>query len=130
MSWSDANDPGWEELDDSGELEPARWPLAPTGVLLPREKWLWFQQLWTDVCSLRDRYRGDLPIRSGWWRTSSTSRRSPRSPHGSTATTAENGTTPRASSRSCTRSSAWPHYCMTAASHFSLTATGLRSRAT
>ena len=67
MSWSDANDPGWEELDDSGELEPARWPLAPTGVLLPREKWLWFQQLWTDVCSLRDRYRGDLPIRSGWW---------------------------------------------------------------
>ena len=78
MSWSDANDPGWEELDDSGELEPARWPLAPTGVLLPREKWLWFQQLWTDVCSLRDRYRGDLPIRSGWWRTSSTSRRSSR----------------------------------------------------
>ena len=32
MSWSDANDPGWEELDDSGELEPARWPLAPTGT--------------------------------------------------------------------------------------------------
>ena len=35
MSWSDANDPGWEELDDTGELEAARWPLAPTGVLLP-----------------------------------------------------------------------------------------------
>jgi hypothetical protein len=26
---------------------------------------MWFEQLWTDVCTLRERYR--LPIRSGWW---------------------------------------------------------------
>ena len=26
---------------------------------------MWFEQLWTDVCSLRDRYR--LAVRSGWW---------------------------------------------------------------
>ena len=34
--------------------------------LYPRERWLWFEQLWTDVCGLRERYR--LPIRSGWWK--------------------------------------------------------------
>jgi hypothetical protein len=26
---------------------------------------MWFEQLWSDVCMLRDRYR--LPVRSGWW---------------------------------------------------------------
>lgn len=31
----------------------------------PRERWIWFEQLWTDVCMLHDRYR--LPVRSGWW---------------------------------------------------------------
>ena len=33
--------------------------------LLPRERWLWWEQLWADVCSLRVRYH--LPVRSGWW---------------------------------------------------------------
>lgn len=41
-----------------------RWPLAPTH-LLPRERWLWWEQLWSDVCALRVCYR--LAIRSGWW---------------------------------------------------------------
>ena len=33
--------------------------------LEPRVAWLWFQQLWMDVCVLRERYR--LMVRSGWW---------------------------------------------------------------
>lgn len=41
-----------------------RWPLTWQG-LYPRERWLWFEQLWSDACMLRDRYR--LTIRSGWW---------------------------------------------------------------
>jgi len=38
--------------------------MSPTG-LYPRERWLWFEQLWSDVCMLRGRYR--LAVRSGWW---------------------------------------------------------------
>ena len=30
-----------------------------------REPCPWFEQLWTDVCALRIRYR--LPLRAGWW---------------------------------------------------------------
>jgi hypothetical protein len=41
-----------------------RWPLDWRG-LYPRERWLWFEQLWSDVCMLRDRYR--LALRAGWW---------------------------------------------------------------
>jgi hypothetical protein len=41
-----------------------RWPLASTN-LLPRERWRWWEQLWTDAARLRSRYR--LPLRSGWW---------------------------------------------------------------
>jgi hypothetical protein len=26
---------------------------------------MWFEQLWSDVCMLRERYR--LAVRSGWW---------------------------------------------------------------
>ena len=33
--------------------------------LYPRERWMWFEQLWYDVCELRARYR--LTVRSGWW---------------------------------------------------------------
>ena len=51
-------DDGW------GEEDGARWPMTWRG-LYPRERWLWFERLWTDVCSLRERYR--LAIRSGWW---------------------------------------------------------------
>jgi hypothetical protein len=41
-----------------------RWPLTWRG-LLPRERWLWFERLWSDACALRERYR--LALRSEWW---------------------------------------------------------------
>jgi hypothetical protein len=50
--------------DDWHEADGRRWPLGWRG-LYPRERWMWFEQLWTDVCALRERYR--LPVRSGWW---------------------------------------------------------------
>jgi hypothetical protein len=46
------------------EQEGARWPLTWRG-LYPRERRLWFERLWDDVCALRERYR--LSVRSGWW---------------------------------------------------------------
>jgi hypothetical protein len=65
MSWHDSSD---ENFDHNGEpwdeTEPRRWPLAWHG-LYPRERWMWFEQLWQDVCGLRARYR--LSVRSGWW---------------------------------------------------------------
>jgi hypothetical protein len=48
-----------DPLDDGG-----RWPLDWRD-LYPRERWLWFEQLWADACGLRERY--GLPLRSGWW---------------------------------------------------------------
>ena len=45
-------------------LEGGRWPLDWRS-LYPRERWLWWEQLWMDVCALRERYR--LAVRSGWW---------------------------------------------------------------
>jgi hypothetical protein len=38
--------------------------LAPND-LLPRERWLWWEQLWSDVVALGDRYR--LRPCNGWW---------------------------------------------------------------
>jgi hypothetical protein len=55
------DDWGGEDLDPD---EAVRWPLTWRS-LYPRERWLWFERLWTDVGKLRDRYR--LSIRSGWW---------------------------------------------------------------
>ena len=51
----------WPEDVDAGR---DRWPMTPND-LLPRERWLWWEQLWSDVCALRVRYR--LGVRSGWW---------------------------------------------------------------
>lgn len=54
--------------DDDDELAidaPPSWPLSWRAGLLPRERWRWFDQLWSDACMLRERYR--LPLRSGWW---------------------------------------------------------------
>ena len=45
-------------------LERENGPLT-WRVLEPRAAWLWFEQLWADVCLLRERYR--LAVRSGWW---------------------------------------------------------------
>ena len=66
MSWSEPGDGHWDDPGDGGadEFEGGRWPLNWVG-LYPRERWLWFEQLWSDVCMLRERYR--LPLRSGWW---------------------------------------------------------------
>jgi len=69
VTWWDA-DPeprddhgGDDRLDEWEELAP-RWPLSWHG-LYPHERWLWFEQLWNDVCMLRERYR--LSVRSRWW---------------------------------------------------------------
>jgi hypothetical protein len=58
---------GWQERYE--ELDPrfgarTRWPLDARG-LVPRETRVWYEQLWTDACMLRERYR--LGLRSGWW---------------------------------------------------------------
>jgi hypothetical protein len=71
MSSAESSDEGWDETGDGSsgpdgdwDAEQARWPLDWRG-LYPRERWLWFEQLWSDVRMLRDRYR--LSVRSGWW---------------------------------------------------------------
>jgi hypothetical protein len=58
---------GWRDPDDG--LDPrfgarTRWPLDARG-LVPRERRVWYEQLWTDACMLQGRYR--LALRSGWW---------------------------------------------------------------
>jgi hypothetical protein len=50
--------------DQDIDPDAGRWPLT-WHELYPRERWLWFEQLWADVCLLRERYR--LMVRSGWW---------------------------------------------------------------
>ena len=50
--------------DQDVDPDAGRWPLT-WRELYPRERWLWFEQLWSDVCMLRERYR--LMVRSGWW---------------------------------------------------------------
>jgi hypothetical protein len=61
-------DPDGDRWDDDrmypDEAVSLHWPLHWRG-LYPRERWVWFEQLWNEVCMLRDRYR--LAIRSGWW---------------------------------------------------------------
>ena len=52
------------EPDDLVDEDGQRWPLSWRG-LYPRERWLWFEQLWGDVGRLRERY--GLMVRSGWW---------------------------------------------------------------
>ncbi len=71
--WNEAQRDGarthpWNEAERDGaddwDAPRTRWPLGWRG-LYPRERWLWFNQLWCDVCMLRERY--GLPVRSGWW---------------------------------------------------------------
>jgi hypothetical protein len=65
MSWLEPEDERWEEPGgDFDDGEARRWPLDWQS-LYPRERWLWFEQLWTDACMLRERYR--VALRSGWW---------------------------------------------------------------
>ena len=74
MSWSDGEcnaDPGRAGRHGFGGSDgpraddgPQRWPLTWRG-LLARERWLWWEWLWNEVCDLRGRYR--LSVRSQWW---------------------------------------------------------------
>ena len=65
MSWPEFDDERHEgREDDRDRAASPRWPLDWRG-LYPRERWLWFEQLWCDVCMLRERYR--IAIRSEWW---------------------------------------------------------------
>jgi hypothetical protein len=54
-------------LDHDDEPCEQRWPMTPSH-LLPRERWLWWDQLWSDVIALGDRYR--IRPCSGWWENS------------------------------------------------------------
>jgi hypothetical protein len=76
MNWDSRDERPEEERDPIGRdeewlswEEPGanRWPLD-WRHLLPRERWLWFERLWSDVCLLRERYR--LPVRARWWEDS------------------------------------------------------------
>ena len=64
MNEYDSQDEAWDEEPWEDEAPTPRWPLHWYG-LYPRERRMWFEQLWGDVCMLRARYR--LAIRSGWW---------------------------------------------------------------
>jgi hypothetical protein len=54
----------WPDDESAFDPDERRWPLTPND-LLPRERWLWWEQLWSDVLALGDRYR--LRPCSGWW---------------------------------------------------------------
>jgi hypothetical protein len=55
----------WLEGEHDGlDLGERRWPLAPTD-LLPRERWPWWEQLWSDVLMLGNRYR--IQPGKDWW---------------------------------------------------------------
>jgi hypothetical protein len=54
----------WLEDEHDGCLADQRWPMAPAH-LLPRERWLWWQQLWSDVIALAERYR--IQLAKDWW---------------------------------------------------------------
>ena len=65
MSSLGPGDDRWDEPgDDFDDVESRSWPLDWRS-LYPRERWMWFEQLWTDACMLRERYR--LALRAGWW---------------------------------------------------------------
>lgn len=65
MTWSEPeSDAPQEPPDGWGEGDRHGWPLGWLG-LSPGERWIWFEQLWSDVCCLGERYR--LALRSGWW---------------------------------------------------------------
>src|SRR5205807_1810149 len=81
-SWEDGDGDGIERGEAAGDGEErfaprawapgeegemfgtasGRWPLDPRG-LRPRERWQWYEQVWSDACMLRERYR--LGLRAG-----------------------------------------------------------------
>ena len=57
MSWLEPDDGRWDDpRDDFDDASRRSWPLDWRS-LYPRERWMWFEQLWTDVAMLRERYR-------------------------------------------------------------------------
>jgi hypothetical protein len=56
----------WLE-DEEPCMAEQRWPMAPNH-LLPRERWLWWEQLWSDVITLARRYR--ISLAKDWWEDS------------------------------------------------------------
>jgi hypothetical protein len=56
----------WPDGDPDEPAERQRWPMAPAH-LLPRERWLWWEQVWSDVIALSERYR--LSPAKDWWET-------------------------------------------------------------
>jgi len=65
MSFPEFDDGHGPDPEEPWDDSPSgRWPLQ-WGGLYPRERWIWFEQLWSDACMLRTRYR--LALRSGWW---------------------------------------------------------------
>jgi hypothetical protein len=53
----------WQE-DNEPCLAEQRWPMTPND-LLPRERWLWWEQLWTEVVALAERYQ--INPGKDWW---------------------------------------------------------------
>ena len=54
----------WSEDENPLDPDERRWPMAPND-LLPRERWRWWEQLWSDVLALGDRYR--IRPAKDWW---------------------------------------------------------------
>jgi hypothetical protein len=64
MSFHEPDDERPLDPDDPSRAAEPGVAAGPTG-LYPRERWLWFEQLWSDVCMMRCRYQ--LPVRNRWW---------------------------------------------------------------
>jgi len=65
---ADEDEPGGRAVASEPDVQPDTEPVRGLGDWRPlagTERWLWFDQLWQEVCALRARYR--LPVRSGWW---------------------------------------------------------------
>ena len=58
--WAAGDDDEARDSDMFDEHPPMTWQRLP-----PAQRWSWFDQLWSEVCVLRERYR--LAIRSEWW---------------------------------------------------------------
>jgi hypothetical protein len=60
----------WPDGEPGEPADEQRWAMAPAD-LLPRERWLWWEQLFSDVIALSERYR--ISPAKGWWENPSRS---------------------------------------------------------
>jgi hypothetical protein len=67
MSWFETDDPrtGLKGMAGTMSRASVAGRFTDWEGLYARERWLWFEQLWSDACALQKRYR--LPLRTGWW---------------------------------------------------------------